>query len=351
MITKINTYNFNYNPSFKSSLDDEKSSLKSKLTRLKDEANTYKKLKTTETNNFNAKIKVLDNDIKYARSFVNLTEKKINIAKNSINKKKKQIDAEKDLTNNLIAQINSNNEQIQKHQKKQKELFNESLERTKILEENCAKKISTEVVYLGKVYENNFFKSKNGPKQQIIETLINPTIKLMDGNDNNLPSLVLFETDYCSDETFTTEKTVLEWIAKTSDSNFARINASDFEDKNNLIHLLKKLSFQALKEYEKCGQYSYTMISNFDIINPAELEQENIDFLNKLFCESAKLFNNTIIAVTNNFKNNEWSKNLTFKSIKFDKNFVTDKLFGLPSIIKNMATTQFSGHDLLKIIK
>ena len=195
MITKINTYTYNHNLSFKSSLDTEKSVLKNKLAKLKEDAITYKNLKTTEINDFNIKNQAMDNKICSARSEVDTTKQKISSTQKAIKQINEKIEAERGITSDLDAQINANNEKIQKLQEKQKSIFQENLRRTEILEEECAKKFSTEAVYLSKVYEDNFIKSKNCTKQQIIETLINPTIELMDGGDNNLPSFILFENN------------------------------------------------------------------------------------------------------------------------------------------------------------
>ncbi len=351
MIVRNNPYNLNYNLSFRSSLDYEKNSLKSKLASLKNEAANYRSLQASETSSFNNESGALDSRIRSARSSVNSTNARIDYVKESIAQKEREIENERIKTNNLVAQVESNNKQIQELQKKQKEVLLKNLERTQNKEVDCAKKISDESGRLSKIYNEKVNIANNGLKQQIIDALINPTIELMDGNDVVLPSLVLFENGISGDEGKLAEKKLLEWIAKSSNSNFAYINAKDYHDKDSFILLLKKLSFQSLQEYEKSGRYSYTMISNFDVMDSSKLKQENQLFFNKLFNESAKFFNNTIIAVTSNIKDNKTVGKLSLKSFKLDKNFITDKLFGIQSLINKISTARFEGQDLLKIIR
>lgn len=345
----INNISFiNKSIAFKSYLDNQKSDLQKKLGSINRQIDEYKSSKAQEISNLNRTKSALDTQIVSAYISVDLTKNKISTLREKINKKNGLINEEKTKAQNYISQINQGNKKIEilEEEKQRKHITNQG--NLKNIEKASVEKYTTESKKLSSIYSHNLYLAENGLKTQIIEKIINPTISLQEGEDVKLPSSALFEN---KTEDFNVEKNILEWIAKTSNSNYAYIDAEEIEDKNQLVLLLKKLSFLTKQEYGKNGLHSYIMISNFDKITREILTNENAVLLQKMLSESANCFNNTILVTTKSAISDARIKDKIKENFVINKSFLANKYFGEASLNSGLNALKYTGCNLLTKIR
>ena len=174
----------------------------------------------------------------------------------------------------------------------------------------------------------------------MINKIINPAVSLLEGDSAEIPSSV--EITGLNENS---AKTILNWLAALTNSNYALINAAKYKEKDEFVQILKELSFLANQEYEKNGSHSFTMIEHFGAVDSVTEADKN--FLDTILENGAKIYHNTIIALTRFTKNTEFQTFKFNETFKITERFLEHKNFGLPSIIKNLNGKKTAGIDLL----
>ncbi len=334
-IKQINNFNVNPKISFGHYLDDEKSKIKNKISDIDYNIYQYDISKQEEIISFHNQEVDLNNKICATQNEVKNTKSQIYGYENILNQKKSEIENEKSINTELINKINNNNVEIRNLQKESAQIYNSTLIKKQELENELTQKMTQEMEKLNKYYEKELQIAQNGLKSFLINKIINPTILAMDGENINLPSSVCLEDIY-SNFNDNVRETTSKWLALQAGVNYTHINAQNFQNFKAFIKFFKEILINASQNYDKTGKYTFTIISNINEILETNIKHDNKNFIQEVLEQGVNLYHNVIIGISNITDSKVNNKFIFSEKIKVDKNFISDKYFGLPSLLKEL---------------
>ncbi len=182
-------------------------------------------------------------------------------------------------------------------------------------------------------------------KTTLTERVITPTKLENQAGNVNVPGGVLIEAD--STEQF---KKLFEWIVRKTDSNYATIDASSFENKADLFKTIINISKKAQKKFESTGRRTFTFIDNFESCAiPKEENYAIIGPLKDFLDTTSTEFHNTLVVSTKDksILDPIVSADHRFQvKTKVDNAFLMDDKFGYNVILKELETLVAKGKEI-----
>lgn len=321
-------------------LDYEKSSKKDRLSDL-DSAISRVNSRIWDNNyDFERESSSLDDDIENAENALDASEERVSKLRKRVDSRENYISSLEDDSYELQNQAEENNKQIKQLEEKKQNTLKQVKKSNEELQKKLNANLQTTSDRLNSQFKTTTEIIQNGAKNSLIQKLINPILQATEGKECDIPASV-----YIEDETGMAEP-YFSWIVKQTDSNYAKLNASE---NNQPIDLLKKVSLLAARSYEENGKRTFTLLEGFEnTINSLM----NNDMFKDLLAASEKLYHN-IIVVISKIPHKEIINNSSFNTIiKVEKSFTTDKQIGRNSLVEFISKHKFNGENLLsKIIK
>ena len=326
-------------------LDDELA----RLQRQKEELQKKRRETSVDTQDIDARgtrqASQLDETIDQARSSTSSLSTRLERLHNIKYSKDREIAQLEAQGQTLEGKVEKNSSNIEKLERKQKELL-EKMKR----DNEIAEKRRLEALELATTRANEEFKQQvdavlNNPKNTLTQRVLHPMILEAQGHTVIIPGGILIES-----ESPDVARNVFEWITKKTNSNYITINATSFEDKRKLFEIINHVAKKAQKEFESGKKRTLIFIENFENCGvPNSENQPIIGALKSFLDKCSKDYHSTIVISTSD--PSKLDKIVTADhrfqvKVKLDNDFMQNNELGYNSILKEAKETKFLGNEL-----
>lgn len=331
--------------SFGHSLDDEKEEKEESLRKIKNEISTVENAIATQKSSSSREINTLDEEINQTKGSIDPLSVTI---KNLSNKQQQKDDDISDLetdTYNSQKSIEENKSVMAKLQEEQKQIL-KIIDKDNLEAEEIHSKMMKElIIQKSKDFNLQMEKALAGPKNTLIQKIINPVISESEGDDIKIPPGILLHS-----KSNDVPKTFFEWIVKKTNSNYSIMDAADFQDKSGLIKMINYVAEKSKKAFELNRSRTFTFIDNFNsCANVCSENKPLVEPFENLFKNISEKYHNTIIAFAEPSRlYPSIVKNEHFPlKISLDEDFIQDKRLGYQSIIEDLKNLKTEGKNFL----
>ena len=347
-VDKLNSISYNRNiktkqVTFGHYLDSEKSSKEQRLSNLDSQISNVNSRIWSDEYDFNRLFSSLDSEIESAQNELDVSENKIAKLKCKVDSKESTISDLRYEGYCLQNEAEDNNKTIEQLGNDKKNVIEKIRQSNNELQQKLTTDLQTTSEKLKYCHEDSVKSAVSGIKNSLIQKVINPILQSMEGNKVEIPSSIYIEEDT------KTPEPIFSWIVKQTDSNYAKLNTVNLEDKKQLISLIKKISILAARKYEETGTRTFTLLGDVEQSISSII---NSKFFKDLLINSEKLYHNILVLVSK-APYSEIMKTSNFATnVKAEKTFYTDQKLGRDSLVEFISKHKYIGEDLLaKIIK
>lgn len=331
--------------SFGHYLDDEKEEQEKALRRVENSIDSVRSDISSANSSNASEVSSLNRQIRELNTEVNSTSSEISTLRDKVSRKDAKIKKVKNEGQGLEIDVKSGKETLSQLQAQHKAILQGIAEDTKSSTKMREEKLGQQSEQMQRVYAQDMENAVGGVKNKLIQNIINPTIQESEGDNIRIPAGLLMESD--SDDV---AKKIFGWITKKTGSNYAIVDAQEFENKSGLMSLLTHVSEKAKKDFDASRVRTFTLIENFDSFVPAQDEAHDtaIKSFKEFLSKCSELYNNTIVALTKpGGKLNEINGfNFNFK-LNLDSVFMRDKRLGYDSILNELKELKTLGKNHL----
>ena len=324
-------------------LDDEKDRKQYRLSSLESDIYKVNSRISSENYDFERESSSLDSQIDSAESKLGEIERRVSKLRDRVKSKESYIDSLSSEGYRLQRKAKRNLGTIKNLETEKQNTIKQLQESNTTLQNALAEEFKTKSEQIESEFKTNAEKMREGVKGSLIQKVINPIIDSAEGKEVELPSSIYIKNLYELAEP------IFSWLVKQTDSNYSKINAAEYSDKQDVFSLLKKISLLASRNYEETGRRTFTLISGFENIISSLKDNEGIK---ELFLNAEKMYHN-IIVVISTIPYLELSPKIKFSDVvTVEKNFLTDKKVGKDSLVEFVSKHQYTGENLLsKIVR
>ena len=175
------------------------------------------------------------------------------------------------------------------------------------------------------------------PLLYLNQNIILPLKIKQSGKDFTIPNGLLLETPA---KLFS--RTILSWITKKTNSNYAILNAKKYKTESDFFEALSDISDQARDNNKKTNRHTFTLVSNVEKFTQKENSQI-IPYLKSFMDTTSRDYSNTIILSTKD--STKLDPILTAKhrfplKMKLAWNFLFVREYGFRTMLSNILRTK-----------
>jgi len=331
--------------SFGHYLDDEKSEQESALRRVEASINSVKDDISKENRDHDSAVSSLNGKIRDLKAEVKATSNEIDTLKDESAKKDTKIKKIKSNAKSLEKDVKSGKKKVEQLQAQHKEILKGITDDAELATKTRDEKLGQQAKQIQKIHTQEMENAVMSIKNKLIQNVINPTIQKSEGDNVRVPSGILLESD--SNDV---AKKVFEWIMKKTGSNYAIIDAQEFQNKSGLTSLINHISKRAKIDFDSSQVRTFTLIENFDSFIPSQDEKNDSAFksFKEFLSKCSEFYNNTVVAVTKPGIKPDEINGLNFNvKLKLDSTFMQDKRLGYDAIFNELKTIKALSKNLL----
>ena len=296
--------------------------------------------------NYEAQRCRIDKNISQKNNKLQSLKRKINSMQTTISRNDNRIENLQQQSNDILGTVNQKKEQIKSLSDNNLQLLNIYLEEKKCID----KEVENDKIQKLKNIQDSFLRNlemiRTGPKKLMIEHVVNPILAPYETERTNIKN-IFFETDTLNaEEQMSAKNAIFSWIITITNTNYAQLDVSDFDNTNEFVNVLRKISLLASRDYEENGNMSVTFLENLAKLKLEDLDDINRKFLEKLLTQE-KNDNSNILLLFGNLSK-KILKSTIF--INIDKNFLNNQRVGLNSLLQDIINKRQKGVDLIKRI-
>ena len=297
--------------------------------------------------NYEAHCCRIDENIFQKNNKLQSLKRQIDSMQTTISRNNNRIENLQQQSNNILCTVNQKKEQIKSFSNKIFQLSSIYLEEKKYIDNE----IENDKIQKLKNIQDSFLKNlemiRTGPKKLMIDYIVNPIILASYETERANIKNISFKTDTLNaEEQMSAQNAIFSWITTMTDTNYAQLDINNFDNTNEFINVLRKISLFASRAYEENGNMSVTFLENLAKLKLEDLNDANRKFLEKFLTREENDNPNILLQFGNLSK--KILKNTI--SINIDKNFLNNQKVGLNSLLQDIINKRQKGVDLIKRI-
>lgn len=333
--------------SFGHYLDDEKSEQESALRKVESSIGSVRDDISEENRDHDSTVSGLNKKIRESKAEVSTTSDEIVALRDKVAKKDIKIKKVKGDGQSLEQDVKSGKETVKQLQSKHRELLQGISEDARIATETRTENLGKQAEQAQKNHAQEMENAVTGIKNKLIQNIINPIIQEYEGDNVRVPSSILLES-----ESNDVGKKVFEWMTKKTGSNYAIIDAQEFQNKSGLTSLLTHIAQKSKKDFDSSQVRTLTLIENFDSFIPSSDEKNDSAFksFKEFLSKCSEFYNNTVVAIAKQqvASSTDTTKGIDFNiKLKLDGLFLQDKRLGYDAISNELKNLKALGKNQL----